>query len=60
MKRLTLWTFVGFSLLIINILMKEYIGDIYEQATDALLIMMLADRFADWILRDRRKEDEHD
>lgn len=60
MRRFALWMAVAFSLLMINIIMQEYVGDVYEQITDSLLVVILTDRFIDWILKDGRKEDEHD
>lgn len=60
MRRFALWMVVAFSLLVINIIMQEYMGDFYDQMTDALLVVILTDRFIDWILNDGRKEDEHD
>ena len=60
MRRFALWMAVAFSLLVINIIMQEYVGDFYDQVTDALLVIILTDRFIDWILKDGRKEDEHD
>lgn len=60
MKRFALWMVVAFSLLVINIIMQEYMGDFYDQITDSLLVVILTDRFIDWILKDGRKEDEHD
>lgn len=60
MRRVALWAFVISSLLIVNMILREGLGDIYKQATDVLLVIMITDGFIDWILNDGRKEDEHD
>ena len=60
MRRFALWMVAALCLIFANHALEMRLGTPYDIITDAWLIIMLADRFADWILKDGRKEDEHD